>query len=168
MSYHLPFASPIAAPRSFCGVCGGPQLHESISFRFPSRLHTCISVSDFADPVLGSGTKQFCSFWRCQLIVLGNPARHVCGSALKRIIKRPPQSHGHDVCRRFHSGPGRPGITSTVNSTSNDVSSALPFNSPSPCAACPSPKYRRASPPCRRKACRATSRPERRPLEVIH
>src|SRR5258708_4187593 len=40
-------------------------------------------------------------------------------------------------------GPGTPlpEITSTVNSTSIDVSSAFPFNSPSPCAAWPSPRY---------------------------
>src|SRR5205823_4094388 len=34
-----------------------------------------------------------------------------------------------------------PGITSTVNSTSMDVSSAFPLSSPSPCSACPSPTY---------------------------
>src|SRR6266403_1317150 len=41
-------------------------------------------------------------------------------------------------------GPRFPGITSTVNSTSIDVSRALPLSSPSPCMACPSPTYNSA------------------------
>jgi hypothetical protein len=37
-----------------------------------------------------------------------------------------------------------PWITSTENSTSIEVSSALPFSSPSPCSACASPRYNSA------------------------
>ena len=101
-----------------------------------------VAVGDFGDFVLGGDADELGDLGWGEFVVVGEPLGHVAGGVAEGVVEGAGVAEGDDGLWGFDADGGERllGMRSTVNSTSMEVSRALPLISPSPWRAWPSPR----------------------------